>query len=76
MHRPNPMLPALPPATLTTKLTAEYLGVSESTVRGLIRDLKLPRVKLGRRVLVRRIDADALLAKLAAASISTPESGA
>lgn len=70
------MLPALPPATLTTKLTAEYLGVSESTVRGLIRDLKLPRVKLGRRVLVRRIDADALLAKLAAASISTPESGA
>ena len=66
------MLPTIPPATLTTQGTAEYFGCSVSHVRGLIRERMLPVVRLGRRVLVRLADADALLEQLAKQSVEPP----
>jgi excisionase family DNA binding protein len=43
--------------------TARALGVGRTSVKGFIRDGKLPVVRLGRRTLVRPADLDALVAE-------------
>lgn len=58
--------PSLPPAAGTVPKAAKYMGVGESTVWKLIREKKLPAVRIGRRTLVRFRDADALLTPKAA----------
>ncbi|WP_425607664.1 excisionase family DNA-binding protein [Pelagicoccus enzymogenes] len=37
---------------------ARYIGVSERTMRALIADGEVPDIRVGRRVLLRRIDLD------------------
>ena len=49
------------PALLSVRDAAVYLGVPPETVRWWIRTGKLHRVKIGRRVLIRRKDLDALI---------------
>ena len=58
----------LPPGALTVPTGARYLGVSEPTLWRMLRDNELTRVKLRGRTVVRRVDCDALLARLAAAA--------
>lgn len=60
------IITSLPPAAGTVPKTAQYMGLGESTVWKLIREKKLPAVRIGRRTLVRFRDADVLLAPKAA----------
>ena len=53
--------PATPSGTLTLLGAAERYGVSASWLRGRIRDGVLPRLRAGRRVLVRPADIERLL---------------
>ena len=51
------------PRTVAVDALAERLGVSPWTVRTWLRQGRVPYFKLGRRVLVRLDDVDALLAR-------------
>lgn len=66
----NPMLPVLPPAVFSLPGTADYFACSVSHVRDLIREKQLPVVRMGRRVVVRRVDADLFLQRQAEASVA------
>jgi excisionase family DNA binding protein len=50
-------------AALSVDEAAEYLRISRATLYRLFREKKLSPARLGGRTLVRRVDADALLAK-------------
>ncbi|MFC5556796.1 helix-turn-helix domain-containing protein [Methylobacterium iners] len=50
------------PAAFSIEASAEYLGVSRSSIWRLIKAGTLPCVRLGGRTLLRRVDLDALLA--------------
>jgi excisionase family DNA binding protein len=54
---------SLPSGALSVSETATYLRVSTATVWRLIRDNKLSRARIGGRVVVRRVDVDAFLAR-------------
>lgn len=69
MHAPNPMTAPLPPAVFSLPGTADYFACSVSHVRDLIREKQLPVVRMGRRVVVRRADADLFLQRQAEASV-------
>ena len=49
------------PRLLSQQDAASYLGISYWTVRDLVFRHELPHVKIGRRILVDRIDLDAYL---------------
>ena len=51
------------PAALSIEATADYLSVSVSSVWRLLRSGELPKAKIAGRTLVRRVDAEALLAR-------------
>ena len=51
------------PAALSIEATADYLGVSVSSVWRLLRSGELPKAKIAGRTLVRRVDAEAFLAR-------------
>ena len=57
----RPAAVSVAPALLSVRNSAVYLGVSSETVRWWIRTGKLRKVKIGRRVLIRREDLDALI---------------
>jgi len=56
-----------PPAALTIREASDYLRVSPSTLYRLFREKKLSAARVGGRTLVRRLDADAFLARCAGA---------
>jgi excisionase family DNA binding protein len=58
---------ASPAAVFTIMEAADYLRVSKTTVYRLFNEKNLQRVRLGGRTLVRKADADALLARCLAA---------
>ncbi|HKT87949.1 MAG TPA: helix-turn-helix domain-containing protein [Candidatus Sulfotelmatobacter sp.] len=51
------------PELLKAREAATYLRYKESTIRAWILDRRIPYVKLGGKVLLRRSDLDALIAK-------------
>ena len=51
------------PVVLTVSETAVYFRISRATVWRLLRTGELKKVRIGGRTLVRRVDADAFLAK-------------
>lgn len=57
--------PNHPPAALTIKEASDYLRVSPSTLYRLFREKKLSAARVGGRTLIRRLDADAFLARCA-----------
>ena len=57
MQRPN----GLPPRLLSQHEAAAYLGISYWTLRDLTFRGEVPHVKIGRRILVDRLDLDAYL---------------
>lgn len=65
---PPPMIPTTtphpttPPAAMTRRDAARYLGVSVRTLDAIVADGHLPVVRVGRRVLLRRATIDAWLA--------------
>lgn len=54
-----------PRGALSRQLAAEYLSVSTRLLDDLLTAGDLPKIKLGRKTLIRVCDLDALLAKLA-----------
>lgn len=63
----KPSLTHQAPAALTIKEASDYLRVSPSTLYRLFREKKLRPARVGGRTLVRRLDADAFLARCAGA---------
>ncbi len=59
--------------TLTTKEVADYLGVSTGLVYTLVREKKIPSVKLGRRILFKIDSVDRWLAQQEAAALEDGE---
>ena len=57
MPRAEPLIPRL----LSQQEAATYLGISYWTLRDLVFRRTLPHVKIGRRILVDRVDLDAYL---------------
>jgi excisionase family DNA binding protein len=57
MSPPSPIIPRL----LSQREAATYLGISYWTLRDLVFRRELPFVKIGRRVLVDRLDLEAYL---------------
>jgi excisionase family DNA binding protein len=53
--------PPEPAGHLSTRAAAEHAGVAMGTIRRWIRDGKLPELRAGRHLRVRRADVDALL---------------
>lgn len=53
----------IPSGALTVDEAADYLRVSRATVWRLLRNKLLARARIGGRTVVRRIDADAFLAR-------------
>jgi excisionase family DNA binding protein len=53
----------IPSAALTVDEAADYLRVSRATIWRLLRNKLLARARIGGRTVVRRIDADAFLAR-------------
>jgi excisionase family DNA binding protein len=53
----------LPSGALTVPEAADYLRISPATVWRLLRNKMLSRARIGGRVVIRRIDLDAFLAK-------------
>ncbi|MES0206726.1 helix-turn-helix domain-containing protein [Mesorhizobium sp. LNHC209A00] len=51
------------PAVLTVSETAVYFRISRASIWRLLRSGDLKKIRIGGRTLVRRIDADAFLAK-------------
>lgn len=63
-HRTYPIPPADRPV-LSIYEAAGLLGVGETTIREAIRIGTLPHTRLGRRILIRRIDLDKLVEPVA-----------
>ena len=59
---------------LTVKEIADRLKLNEQTVRNWIDDGKLPAVRIGRRIRIRRVDLDHVLAQGATVEIAPPAS--
>lgn len=59
---------------LTVKEIAERLKLNQQTVRNMIDDGRMPAVRIGRRVRVRRVDLDRVLAQGVTAEIEPPAS--
>ena len=59
--------------TLTTKEVADYLGISTGLVYTLVRERKIPSVKLGRRILFKIDSVDRWLAQQEAAALEAGE---
>ena len=59
---------------LTVKEIADRLKLNQQTVRNWIDDGRLPAVRIGRRVRVRRVDLDGVLAQGATVEIEPPAS--
>jgi len=57
------------PTTFSVPQAAKYIGVSTSHAYRLIRDQKLAVARLGGRTLVRRVDADEMLARAVGAGL-------
>lgn len=57
------MTPIEKPAALSVKHAAKYLSISQANLYRLIKAGELRPAKVGGRTLIRRIDADALLAR-------------
>ena len=53
----------LPSGALTVPESADYLRISEATVWRLLRNKLLARTRIGGRVVIRRVDLDAFLAR-------------
>jgi excisionase family DNA binding protein len=53
----------IPSAALTVDEAADYLRVSRATIWRLLRNKLLARARIGGRTVVRRVDADAFLAR-------------
>ncbi|HYR78977.1 MAG TPA: helix-turn-helix domain-containing protein [Candidatus Dormibacteraeota bacterium] len=53
----------IPSAALTVDEAADYLRVSRATIWRLLRNKSLARARIGGRTVVRRVDADAFLAR-------------
>ncbi|WP_258593995.1 helix-turn-helix domain-containing protein [Mesorhizobium sp. AR07] len=51
------------PAVFTVDELADYFRISRAGVWRLLHDNRLPKAKIGGRTLIRRVDADAFLAK-------------
>lgn len=51
---------------------AAYLSISRASIYLLIKDGSLPKVKVGHRTLIRRVDADAFLERALVTSRPTP----
>jgi excisionase family DNA binding protein len=56
---------AVPPAALTVREAAEYLRSSPTSIYRMFARGDLPKAKVGGKTLVRRVDADMLLARAA-----------
>ncbi|WP_133768512.1 helix-turn-helix domain-containing protein [Enterovirga rhinocerotis] len=54
------------PGALSVNEAADYLRISRASVWRLLKIGALPRVRLGGRTVIRRVDLDALLARAAA----------
>lgn len=50
-----------PSGALSVANAAAYLSISRASIYLLIKDGSLPKVKVGHRTLIRRVDADAFL---------------
>lgn len=61
---------SLLPAALTVSQAAQYLGVSPVSIYRMFSRGDLPKAKIGGRTLVRRVDADNLLARAVNATAS------
>ncbi|MDO7485484.1 helix-turn-helix domain-containing protein [Peribacillus frigoritolerans] len=59
--------------TLTTKEVADYLGISTGLVYTLVRERKIPSVKLGRRILFKIDSVDRWLAQQESAALEAGE---
>lgn len=59
---------AIEPAAFTMTEAADYLRISRSGIYNLVRDGRLKAARIGSRVVVRRVDADAFLASCVDAS--------
>ncbi|SHH20620.1 helix-turn-helix domain-containing protein [Bradyrhizobium erythrophlei] len=53
----------IPSAALTVDEAADYLRVSRATIWRLLRNKSLARARIGGRTVVRRVDAEAFLAR-------------
>ena len=62
---------AVTPAALTVPEAADYLRTSVTSIYRMFARGELPKAKIGGRTLVRRIDADNLLAR----AVGTPPTG-
>lgn len=58
-------LQPLHPGARSVTATADYMGVSPSSVWRLLRTGELPRTRIGGRTMVRHADAEAFLARAA-----------
>jgi excisionase family DNA binding protein len=56
----------IPSAALSVEEAADYLRVSRASVWRLLKNKSLARVRIGGRTVVRRVDLDAFLERLAA----------
>jgi excisionase family DNA binding protein len=59
---------SIPAAALTVDEAADYIRVSRATIWRLLKSKSLARIRIGGRTVVRRVDLDALLAKLVEAA--------
>ena len=57
------MEPAVKPTTFSIPGAAAYVGIPAETMRWWLKQGRLPRIKVGRRVLVRKSDLDKLIAE-------------
>jgi excisionase family DNA binding protein len=75
MTRPRRTLP-LPSADrkfLSVLEAAALIGIGETTIRDLVRQNKIPHVRIGRRILFRREDLDRMMTPEPSATTAAPK---